>query len=240
MSAEARTVVPEFEEAEGECMDMTRFPSAEKWCSHPAVVEFCTVLRVRDRASALQALDRWKHLPEWPQYWAYHPGETYCSSSNFQDASLKWPWLALRMLDAGLCATASQYKGAAALYSTCAGYSDMEERAQLVQRLLNEGVDVNGLGPMNTNWQGRTPLASVLRCWISVASLPILNILLATPGIQLTIQNWQWDRPVGAPESADKYASDADAKWAVPRLKEALALKAQAETEAGTGVAADV
>jgi hypothetical protein len=193
-----------------------------EWSEHPAVQEFHSVLFARDEAQALAALEKWKSLPEWPALWTFNGGLTYCSSSLFEDACLKWPRLALCMMDAGLCAAASEAAGCVALNRACFGWKDIDERVQLVKRLLRDGVDVNGLGPKNQNVQGRTALAAVLNGYGMERSRPILEVLLTTPGIQLQIQKWMWDERVGTLEPADKYASDENGKWAIPRLREAL------------------
>jgi hypothetical protein len=203
-------------------MSTACFLAQTEWSEHPAVKEFDRVLLARNEAQALAALEKWKLLPEWPALWTFNGGLTYCSSSLFEDACLKWPRLALCMMDAGLCATASEAAGCVALNRACFGWNDIDERVQLVKRLLRDGVDVNGLGPKNQNVQGRTALAAVLNGYGMEKSRPILEVLLTTPGIQLQIQNWMWDKRVGTLEPADKYASDEDGEWAIPRLREAL------------------
>ena len=197
------------------------------------MVEFLHVLAARDEARALEALDKWTHLREWPRFWTFNGGLTYYSTSRFEDACRKWPWLALRMLDAGLEAKASENNGCVALYAACRASSHMEVRVELVHRLLRDGVDVNGLGPMNQNKQGRTPLAGVLDGYGGEEALPILQALLGAPGIQLEIQNWVWNCEVSVPQLADAYARDRHGRWAIPYLQEALASrKARVETEA--------
>jgi len=198
------------------------------------------VLRARDEPRALEALERWKVLPEWPRHWAVNIDLAFYSSSNFEDACRHWPWLALRMLDAGLCATAAENRGNCALYVACFATCDMDVRVQLVQRLIREGADVNGLGPRNQNWQGRTPLAGVLDGYGLRGALPILEALLSTPGIQLDIQNWVWDRKVDVPRPAVLYAQDRHGKWAVPRLQEAIEHKARMDAGAGAGAPGDI
>ena len=196
---------------------------------HPAVTEFSDVLSARNQDQALEALERWRHLPEWPHYWISNGGLTCDSTCLFEDACCRWPWLALRMLDAGLSVKDSENGGCVALYTACAAIPDMEVRVDLVKRILSEGVDVNGLGPTGREILGRTPLAGVIHGYGLKEAQPILEVLLEAPGIRLYIQRWKWDTEFGVPEPADSYAQIVNRGWAIPRLKEAIAHKAHME-----------
>ena len=181
MSDSPRVEVEVFEKVDGVWVAIRCPEDISKWLKHPLTKEFGDVLRYRDEPRALEALERWKVLPEWPRHWAVNIDLAFYGSSNFEDACRHWPWLALRMLDAGLCATAAENRGNCALYVACFASCDMEVRVQLVQRLICEGVDVNGLGPRNQNYQGRTPLSAVLDGYGLRGALPILGALLSTP-----------------------------------------------------------
>jgi hypothetical protein len=139
------------------------------------------------------------------------------------------------MLDAGLSVKDSENGGCVALYTACAAIPDMEVRVDLVKRILSEGVDVNGLGPMGREILGRTPLAGVIHGYGLKEAQPILEVLLEAPGIRLYVQRWKWDTEFGVPEPADSYAQIVNREWAIPRLKEAIAHKAHMEVDEERG-----